>query len=66
MNPSQTILNVQENNFMHDQCRQEDRVVVGSRYKLLGLADWKDAWDPNMLHVFVSFSVVLLLFDCTH
>jgi hypothetical protein len=41
-------------------------VVVGSQYKLLGLADWNDAWGLNMLHVFLSFSVVLLFFDFTH
>ena len=42
-----TILNLQENYFVHDQCRWEDGVVVvvvvGSQYKLSGLADWKEA-----------------------
>jgi len=39
----QKILNLQENNSVHDQCWWEDRVVVGSQYKLLGLQDWKEA-----------------------
>ena len=36
----------------------------GNRNRLPGPAVRKGAWDPNMLHMFVFFSVVILCVDC--
>jgi len=38
----------------------------GRRYKLLGPDNSKGVWDPNVLHKFLSFSIVSLYIERTN